>query len=73
MSVNAEAMRSGAREAEERPVVSLIICTKNRGQQLRACLDRVTRLKAPFRWELILVDNGSTDDTAQVMREFLSR
>ena len=73
MSVNAEAMPSGAREAEEPPLVSLIICTKNRGQQLRACLDRVARLKVPFRWELILVDNGSTDDTAQVMREFLSR
>lgn len=54
------------------PKISFVICTKNRGRQLRSCLDRVAAMTVPFPWELILVDNASTDDTAAVMHEFLA-
>jgi glycosyltransferase involved in cell wall biosynthesis len=51
--------------------ISLIICTKDRCQQLARCLDAVQRIRFDRPWELIVVDNGSTDDTAVVVREFI--
>ena len=52
-------------------LVSLIIPTRDRSVRLRASLDHVRRLDMPAdRWELILVDNGSRDDTPEVIREF---
>lgn len=50
--------------------VSLIICTRNRATQLRKCLASVSSLEAPScEWELVVVDNGSTDTTAAVIDE----
>jgi glycosyltransferase involved in cell wall biosynthesis len=52
-------------------LASLIICTRNRGVQLRTCLDYVSHLEdPPGGWQLVLVDNGSTDTTPAVIREF---
>ncbi|HWG75641.1 MAG TPA: glycosyltransferase [Steroidobacteraceae bacterium] len=52
------------------PDVSLVICTRNRGAQLRRCLRRLSELQCIRPWELIVVDNGSTDDTAQILHQF---
>jgi hypothetical protein len=49
--------------------VSLIIATRDRCQQLQRCLDAVIRLKFERPWELIVVDNGSTDGTSEVIRQ----
>jgi glycosyltransferase involved in cell wall biosynthesis len=51
--------------------VSLIICTRDRSRQLGACLESVRRITFEQPWELILVDNGSVDDTADVIQEFI--
>ena len=51
--------------------VSLIICTRNRCQQLEGCLGSVRRIMFNRAWELILVDNGSTDETAAVVSEYI--
>lgn len=58
--------------APEPPKISLIVCTRNRAAKLRACLDRIARLRASIPWELFLVDNRSTDDTAKVIHEFIA-
>jgi hypothetical protein len=50
--------------------VSLIIATRDRCQQLQRCLDAVIRLKFERPWEFIVVDNGSADETAQVIQKF---
>lgn len=50
--------------------VSLIICTRNRGTQLKRCLSAVAEIAYAKPWELILVDNGSTDDTQEVIAAF---
>jgi glycosyltransferase involved in cell wall biosynthesis len=50
--------------------VSLIIATRDRCQQLQRCLEAVTRLQFERLWELIIVDNGSTDGTASVVHQF---
>ena len=51
--------------------VSLIICTRDRSGQLGACLESVRRITFEQPWELILVDNGSVDKTADVIQEFI--
>ena len=50
--------------------VSLIVSTRNRSKQLRMCLESVERIAFKRQWELILVDNGSLDDTAKVIQEY---
>jgi len=49
--------------------VSLIIATRDRCQQLARCLASVGRIKFARPWELIVVDNGSTDATAEVIQQ----
>ncbi len=53
------------------PVVSVIICTRNHCDYLRNTLRAIVRLAGECPWpaELIVVDNGSTDRTEQVVRE----
>jgi glucosyl-dolichyl phosphate glucuronosyltransferase len=53
---------------------SIIICTLNRARDLAATLQTMGSIDVPD-WcptELIVVDNGSTDATAQVAREFFA-
>lgn len=50
--------------------ISLIICTRNRAQPLQRCLATVARIAHDGDWELVIVDNGSTDSTQVVIREF---
>jgi glycosyltransferase involved in cell wall biosynthesis len=51
---------------------SLIICTYNRASRLKATLDSLRQVSLPanLRWELIFVDNNSTDTTRAVLEEF---
>jgi len=55
---------------EERPVISLIICTRNRCRQLARCLRAILRIVCEPPWELIITNNGSDDQTAIVVGEF---
>jgi hypothetical protein len=53
---------------------SLIVCTRNRASQLRDFLERISLLQdPPGGWELILVDNASTDATAAMIKAFATR
>jgi len=51
------------------PFVSVIVCSYNGGQTLAACLDSLGKLNYPD-YEVILVDDGSTDDTAYIAAQF---
>jgi len=44
------------------PLVSIIICTRNRVELLRQCLDGIDKLTDYPNIETIIVDNGSDDD-----------
>lgn len=58
---------AGRAPAAATPEVSVIICTRNRTRQLRACLDQVSRLESAGPWELVIVDNGSSDATPEFL------
>lgn len=49
-------------------LASVLICTRNRSQVLRDCLESALAQELTAPWELIVVDNASTDDTADVAR-----
>jgi glycosyltransferase involved in cell wall biosynthesis len=51
--------------------VSLIVCTRNRAARLPEFFERISRLESPpGGWELVLVDNGSSDASASIMTTF---
>jgi glycosyltransferase involved in cell wall biosynthesis len=50
--------------------LSLLICTRNRAAQLAQTLKRVAAIQSQLKWELVVVDNGSTDRTSAVLGEF---
>ena len=47
---------------------SVVICTRNRSAALREACEGALALAASFAWELVIVDNASTDDTLAVAR-----
>lgn len=50
--------------------ITLIICSRNRCEQLARCLQSVARIKFKGSWELVIVDNGSVDATHATVKEF---
>ena len=54
--------------------LTVAICTWNRASLLARALDRLGQARSPSAaWELIVVDNGSTDGTAAVLERFARR
>ena len=50
--------------------LSLVICTRNRAAQLAQTLKRLLAIRSQLSWELVIVDNESTDRTSAVVQEF---
>lgn len=50
--------------------ISLIVCTRDRAHALERMLATLEQLVFAGSWEAVLVDNGSVDQTAQVLRRF---
>ena len=55
---------------ESNSLISVIIPTYNRAHVLDATLKSIENQTYPF-WECIVVDDGSTDDTAKVLKPYL--
>jgi glycosyltransferase involved in cell wall biosynthesis len=51
------------------PAVSVVIATKNRAISLRRCLNALALVKTTIPWELVIVDNGSTDGTRRLLED----
>jgi glycosyltransferase involved in cell wall biosynthesis len=53
-------------------MISVIVCTYNRCERLRSALGSLAQLRAPsdISWELIVVDNNCTDETAEAIKTF---
>lgn len=50
--------------------VSIVVCTHNRGATLPAMLRSYDRIVASVQWELVVVDNASTDGTFQFLTDY---
>lgn len=56
------------------PVLSIVVCTFNRAPRLKAALEALLAQTADrSRWEVVVVDNRSTDGTREVVRAFETR
>ncbi|MES2143502.1 MAG: glycosyltransferase [Pseudomonadota bacterium] len=55
--------------------ITVIMCTRNRARQLENVLETFVALTPPVDavWDMLVVDNGSTDDTAAVIDGFADR
>jgi glucosyl-dolichyl phosphate glucuronosyltransferase len=49
--------------------VSVVIATHNRAEELRHTLESIKGIRTSRRWEIIVVDNGSTDLTPEVIAD----
>lgn len=59
---------SGIAPSSGEPLLSLIVCTRDRSTYLDAFFLGLARLRPAVPWELVIVDNGSSDDTAARLR-----
>lgn len=49
---------------------SVVIATYNKAELLERCLESIFRQRPPFDYEVIVIDDGSQDATAQVCRRW---
>lgn len=50
--------------------LSLIVCTRNRATALPSALQAFAEIPPTDEWELVLVNNGSSDGTAAILHDF---
>jgi glycosyltransferase involved in cell wall biosynthesis len=57
------------------PLATVVICTRNRSSSLARTLDSIVVAASHVDeiWELVIVDNGSTDDTPGVIESYAGR
>jgi glucosyl-dolichyl phosphate glucuronosyltransferase len=55
--------------------VTVVICTYNRSELLAQALESVSRQALPssIEWEVLVVDNNSTDRTSPIVQEYIQR
>jgi O-antigen biosynthesis protein len=54
---------------ENPPMISVVVCSYNGSRTIEECLAGISRLRYPS-YEVIVVDDGSTDATAEIARGF---
>lgn len=53
--------------------VSVVVITYNHARFIRDCLDSILIQKTNFRFEILVGDDASPDDTQDILREYLDR
>jgi len=55
------------------PIVSIVVCTRNRADYLRDCLQSIAAQDFAASFEVIVVDNASTDSTRDVIDDWCQK
>jgi glycosyltransferase involved in cell wall biosynthesis len=71
--VGMEGVGQAAPEVPGAPVASILVATRNRAGALEQCLDSILADSSQSARELIVVDNGSTDETRAVVMAAAAR
>jgi len=58
---------------QEKPIVSIIVPTRNRPHSLRRCLQSLCDLRSSVPYEVVVVDSCSATPVEPVVREFMGR
>ncbi len=56
-------------ETKMKPVITIITPTYNHQDYIRQCIDSVRAQTYPY-WEQVIIDDGSTDNTADIIKEY---
>lgn len=64
--------KSSAPELDHYPFVTILVPCHNEGRIIRDTLDHLLELDYPY-YEIVLVDDGSTDDTAIILEDLCAR
>jgi glycosyltransferase involved in cell wall biosynthesis len=65
-----EVFRRAPQTADEKlPKASIVICSYNGASTVESCLNSMRKLKYPH-FEVVFVDDGSTDDTQEILARF---
>jgi glycosyltransferase involved in cell wall biosynthesis len=55
-------------------LISVVICTRNRAEMLGRALTSIAQQKFPrTEYEVLVIDNGSTDHTPEIVRRYVER
>lgn len=57
-------------QANASTLISLVVCTRNRAAFLPQHLASLNAIQSSLAWEIVFVNNNSTDDTAKLLAEF---
>lgn len=56
-----------------KPYASVFIPAFNAGPQFKAVLERLTGQDTPFKYDILVIDSGSSDDTLDVIKSFRAK
>lgn len=64
--------QSAPKSAPKQPAITVVICTYNGAKRVPEVLDRLMQQvgTTAFSWQVLVVDNNSTDETAAVVSEY---
>ena len=52
------------------PMCSIVICSYNGASTIESCLRSMQKLRYPGEYEVVFVDDGSTDHTQEILKQF---